>query len=127
MADMFRDGDIRRSLERKNEKSTLVLLGGKLKRPKTKQFLFKHLGRRFDREFINQVLPAPLFEEDDDAGKVHRFKADQYNKLCTFALNKLPETEVPSKHKLHEYEGPLKRAYILEYHRLGERLKGTTK
>jgi hypothetical protein len=125
MANMFRTGWMSATIERLGNAAATTPLGGRLKTIKTKKgLLFSHLGRRFDREFVDMVCGREVFPEGTGSAKVMTTKI--YRQLVAFALNVDPNTACPKMHQLSEFEGPMVESLKHRYTAMGSRLAKLT-
>jgi hypothetical protein len=125
IADMLRDGDLHRALERKRKSSTIRALGPVLVVNRKGGTCWKMMGRRFDRELVEMMIGGSLYGKDVASLKLVSSK--RYSQLVAFALNQLPTTQVPSSHSCAQYEAPLKAVAMLRYVAMGSRLQSLCK
>ena len=125
IADMIRDGDLDKALERKKKNSTIRALGPQLPMNKKGQTMWKMLGRRFDREVVEMIMEKTLFEKDEASLKL--VSAKRFNEIICMALHQSPDSQVPTAHKYSQFENPLKAACLLRARQVGPRLTSLTK
>jgi hypothetical protein len=125
IADMLRDGDLNKALDRKRMSGKMRALGPLLPVNKKGQTTWKMLGRRFDRELVELLVGKSLFGKDESSLKL--ISGQRYNQLVCFAMHQHPDTEIPCSHSHAQHENPLKAVCLLRYEAMGKRLVGLTK
>ena len=122
LANMLRDGEIEEALERKKAKAAVLGDLVPLRKGGTK---LKHMGRRFDKEMIEELVGKAAWS-DEHVEILRPVKAPQMCAILGVALQQHGETLVPTTHAYAKYEGPLKAVLRERGEAMQNRLRGKT-
>jgi hypothetical protein len=122
VASLLRDGEIDRALMRRDSKAIAMQLGKPLT---TRMKKLKNLAPRLWTQLFNHLnnIEGDATFEPEGADPISHLEKMQF---CCFALNSMPDTDVPKQHPCSEWEGPMLAVLKARCAEVGPRLDSLT-